>query len=159
MQSTEVVILTMVKITDRNWYWHHNVSECYYHIQLTIKYRKKLFDSVIEELVLSVLSGFRKRYYIDVHNVGFDRDHVHVLCRFLPKYSGGQVVRLIKSITSQCLFKELPLLEEELWGGEFWTDGYYISTISGRGDKKVIERYIENQGREEDVKQLRLFDI
>ena len=149
----------MVKITDRNWYWHHNVSECYYHIQLTIKYRKKLFDSVIEELVLSVLSGFRKRYYIDVHNVGFDRDHVHVLCRFLPKYSGGQVVRLIKSITSQCLFKELPLLEEELWGGEFWTDGYYISTISGRGDKKVIERYIENQGREEDVKQLRLFDI
>lgn len=159
MQSTEVVILTMVKITDRNWYWHHNVSECYYHIQLTIKYRKKLFGSVIEELVLSVLSGFRKRYYIDVHNVGFDRDHVHVLCRFLPKYSGGQVVRLIKSITSQCLFKELPLLEEELWGGEFWTDGYYISTISGRGDKKVIERYIENQGREEDVKQLRLFDI
>ena len=149
----------MVKITDRNWYWHHNVSECYYHIQLTIKYRKKLFGSVIEELVLSVLSGFRKRYYIDVHNVGFDRDHVHVLCRFLPKYSGGQVVRLIKSITSQCLFKELPLLEEELWGGEFWTDGYYISTISGRGDKKVIERYIENQGREEDVKQLRLFDI
>ncbi|MDF0716616.1 IS200/IS605 family transposase [Muricauda sp. 334s03] len=148
----------MPKITDRNWYWHHNVSECYYHIQLTIKYRKKLFDPVVEKVVVDVLSGFRDRYYIDVHNVGFDKDHVHLLCRFLPKYSGGQVIRMVKSITSQRVFKELPSLEQELWGGEFWTDGYYISTISGRGDKNVIERYIENQGRAEDVKQLRLFE-
>ena len=108
---------------------------------------------------MDVLLGFRDRYYIDVHNVGFDKNHVHILCRFLPKYSGGQVIRLIKSITSQKLFSELPILKEDLWGGEFWTDGYYISTISGRGDKKLIEKYIENQGRANDIKQLRLFDL
>jgi putative transposase len=149
----------VVKITEDNWHWHHNISECYYHIQLTIKYRKSLFNSVIESLLLEVLSGFKERYYIDIQTVGFDKNHVHFLCRFLPKYSGGQVIRLIKSITSQKLFQELPVVKKELWGGEFWSDGYNISTISGRGDKKIIEKYIENQGRAEDIKQLKLFNM
>jgi hypothetical protein len=34
-----------------------------------------------------------------------------------------------------------------------------LGTVSGRGNRKIIENYIKNQGREEDVKQLRLFDI
>jgi putative transposase len=49
--------------------------------------------------------------------------------------------------------------KQELWGGEYWTDGYYFATVSGRGDKKVIEKYIEGQGRAEDIKQLRLFEL
>jgi putative transposase len=77
----------------------------------------------------------------------------------LPKYSGGQVIRLIKSITSQKIFKDYPKVKKELWGGEFWSDGYFIATVSGRGDRKIIESYIENQGRDEDIGQLRLFDI
>ena len=149
----------MVKITETNWHWHHNISECYYHIQLTIKYRKSLFEKIIESLILDIMPGFKERYYIEIQKVGFDKNHVHFLCRFLPKYSGGQVVRLLKSITSQKIFKDIPKVKQELWGGEFWSDGYYISTISGRGDKKIIEKYIENQGRVEDVKQLRLFSI
>ena len=77
----------------------------------------------------------------------------------MPKYSGGQVIRLIKSITSQKIFKDYPKVKKELWGGEFWSDGYFIATVSGRGDRKIIESYIENQGRDEDIGQLRLFDI
>lgn len=141
------------------WYWYHNVSECYYHIQLTIKYRKALLDKRVVEVILESLKGFKERYAIEMQQVGFDRNHVHILCRFLPKYSGGQVIRLIKSITGQHVFKKVPEVKKELWGGEFWTDGYYIATISGRGDKKVIEEYIRKQGREEDIKQLQLFEI
>ena len=149
----------MVKITNDQWYWHHNVSECYYHIQLTLKYRKTLLTNEIEDRIVEIMDGFRERYYIDVHTVGFDKNHIHILCRFLPKYSGGQVIRLIKSITARILFTEFPGLKRELWGGEFWSDGYYISTVSGKGDRKVIEKYIRNQGRGEYVKQLRLFKL
>jgi putative transposase len=53
----------------------------------------------------------------------------------------------------------VPEIKRELWGGEFWTDGYYFATVSGRGDKQVIEKYIEGQGRANDIKQLRLFEI
>ena len=141
------------------WYWHHNVSECYYHIQLTIKYRKSLFNKQTEDKLLETIRGFKERYTIEINHVGFDKNHVHILCRFLPKYSGGQVIRLIKMITAKQLFKEYREIKKELWGGEFWTDGYYFATVSGKGDKRIIEKYIENQGRAEDIKQLKLFEL
>ena len=105
------------------------------------------------------MKGFKERYAIEIQTVGFDRNHVHVLCRFLPKYSGGQVIRLLKSITAQEVFRLVPEIKKELWGGEFWTDGYYIGTVSGRGDRRIIESYIRKQGKPEDIKQLRLFDL
>jgi putative transposase len=141
------------------WYWYHNISECYYHIQLTVKYRKALLDERVQQVIVETLKGFKERYAIEPSTIGFDRNHIHILCRFLPKYSGGQVIRTIKSITGQQIFTQVPEIRRALWGGEFWTDGYYIGTISGKGNKAVIEQYIRNQGRGEDVEQLRLFDF
>ena len=149
----------MVNLNSNIWHWYHNVSECYYHIQLTVKYRKALLNKKIEKVIIDSMSEFRDRYAMEVSEIGFDQNHIHILCRFLPKYSGGQVIKIIKSITAKQIFKACPEIKTELWGGEFWTDGYYISTISGRGSKKVIENYIRNQGRESDVQQLRLFSV
>ena len=47
------------------------------------------------------------------------------------------------------------MLKKELWGREFWSDGYFKVTVSVRGDRKIIESYIENKGRDEDIGQLR----
>jgi putative transposase len=147
----------MTDIDKQNWHWYHSVSECYYHIQLTLKYRKSLLNREAEKVILDAMRGFKERYAIEISEVGFDQNHIHLLCRFLPKYSGGQVIRVIKSITAKQVFMEIPGVKKELWGGEFWTDGYYISTISGKGDKRIIERYIRNQGRGKDIQQLKLF--
>ena len=105
------------------------------------------------------MKGFKERYDLEIQTLGYDQNHLHILCRFLPKYSGGQVIKLIKSITAKKVFQQVPEVKKELWGGEFWTDGYYISTVSGRGDKSVIEKYIQNQGRANDLKQLQLFEL
>ena len=147
------------KIEEEVWYWYHSVSEAYYHIQITVKYRKALMNEKTEQVIVEVVKGIKERYAIEVSHVGFDKNHVHILCKFLPKYSGGQVIRLIKSITSREVFKRVPEIKAELWGGEFWTDGYYFATVSGRGDRGVIEKYIEQQGREEDKRQLKLFEL
>jgi REP element-mobilizing transposase RayT len=141
------------------WYWYHNISECYYHIQLTVKYRKPFLDNEVQRIIKATLTGYKERYTIEISEVGFDNDHLHILCRFLPKYSGGQVVRLLKSTMTKEIFKFIPELKKELWRGEFWTDGYYIATISAHGTKSVIQNYIKNQGREKDIPQLRLFTL
>ncbi len=140
------------------WRWYHNVSECHYHIQLTVKYRKSLLDEEVQEIIKERLSNFKERFAIDVYKLGFDRNHVHILCQFLPKYAGGEVIRLIKSLTAKRILK-LERIRQELWGGEFWTDGYFIGTVSCKGDKKTIERYIEKQGQNLKDVQLRLFDF
>ena len=149
----------MTNIENDLWYWYHNVSEAYYHIQLTIKYRKPLFNEKTEAITVEILKGFKERYAIEITHVGFDKNHIHFLLRFLPKYSGGQVVRMIKMVTAKQLFKQAPEIKKTLWGGEFWTDGYYFATVSGKGDRKVIEKYIEKQGRGKDINQLKLFEL
>jgi putative transposase len=147
------------EINEDIWYWYHSVSEPYYHIQLTVKYRKALMNEKTEQVILETANEIKERYAIDVSHIGFDKNHVHILCKFLPKYSGGQVIRLIKSITAREVFRQVPEIKRELWGGEFWTDGYYFATVSGRGDRGVIEKYIEQQGQEEDKRQLKLFEL
>jgi putative transposase len=149
----------MVNLEGDLWHWHHNVSECHYHIQITVKYRKSLLLPEVQNVITDILQGFKERFDIDISEIGFDQNHIHILCRFLPKYSGGQVIRLIKSLTAVRIFKQVPVIKKELWGGEFWTDGYYIATVSGRGNKTTIEKYIRNQGRKQDINQLKLFEF
>ena len=146
--------------TERDiWHWHHSISEAYYHIQLTVKYRRSLFDEKTESIMLQTMKEFKEQYMIETTHIGFDQNHVHILCRFLPKYSGWQVIKIIKSIMAKQIFKLAPEIKKYLWWWEFWTDGYYFATVSPRWDKWIIEQYIRNQWRENDLKQLRLFEL
>ena len=38
--------------------------------------------------------------------------------------------------------------EKETVGGEFWSDGFYVATVSEHGNEKVIANYVKNQGDE-----------
>ena len=148
----------MPKIDTDLWRWYHNVSECHYHIQVTIKYRKVVLNNEVIECIKNTLKDFKERFAIDIYKIGFDENHVHILCQFLPKYSGGQVIGMIKKLTAiPCL--KIPDVKRQLWGGEFWTDGYYIGTVSNRGSKETILRYIEKQGRNPKNVQLKLFNL
>ena len=40
------------------------------------------------------------------------------------------------------------------WGGEFWSDGYFVSTVSKYGNEEVISNYVRSQGTEKEYKQL-----
>ena len=71
-----------------------------------------------ERIILEVTKEFKERYAIEVSHVGFDKNHVHILCKFLPKYSGGQVIKLIKSITAKEKFKLLPEIKKAMWEGD-----------------------------------------
>ena len=66
-------------------------------------------------------------------------------------------MRLIKSITARELFKRDTDLKKELWGGEFWTDGYYVGTVGENVSWSVVENYVKKQGYKPDQIQLRLF--
>ncbi|PIR92441.1 hypothetical protein COU01_01740 [Candidatus Falkowbacteria bacterium CG10_big_fil_rev_8_21_14_0_10_44_15] len=66
------------------------------------------------------------------------------------------MVRIFKSLTAKHLFRRFPELKKELWGGEFWSDGFYLATVSERGNWKVVEKYIANQGKTKEAVQLRL---
>lgn len=35
-----------------------------------------------------------------------------------------------------------------LWGGTFWTSGYYVNTVGAHGNEEVIKEYVANQGQQ-----------
>ena len=125
----------------------HCVYDAHYHLVFPLKYRKALLTEDIRSAILEIAEGIQQRYDIEFDKIGTDGDHIHILCCFHPKYGGSQIVGLFKSITAKQLFRRFPELRKELWGGEFWSDGYYLATVSERGNWKVVERYVANQGK------------
>jgi putative transposase len=125
----------------------HCVYDTHYHVVFPVKYRKALLERKIQKAILEIIDHIQERYDIEFERVGTDGDHIHVLCSFHPKYSGSRVVGAFKSITAQELFKRFPELRKDLWGGEFWSDGYYIATVSERGNWDTVKHYIEQQGK------------
>ena len=135
---------------------NHCVFDTHYHIVFPVKYRKALLVPTITEAIREISMSISERYDIWFEQLGCDEDHIHILCSFHPKYSGSDIVRTFKSITSRELFKQFPELRKELWGGEFWSDGYFMSTVSEKGNWQQVENYVKNQGKTNKHDQLRL---
>ncbi len=135
---------------------YHCVHQSHYHIVFPVKYRKALLSEPITKAIKDIAYQIAERYDINIEQLGCDLNHIHLLCSFHPKYAGGQIVRLVKSITARELFKQFPEIKKDLWGGEFWSDGYYLSTIGERGNLTTIEKYIRNQGQTPEEVQLKL---
>ena len=135
----------------------HNVSVLLYHIVCPAKYRKVVFTRIVEEKLKEICDEIELRYEIEFLEIGADGDHVHFLVQSVPMYSPTEIVRTIKSITAKEIFRQMPEVKEQLWGGEFWSDGYYISTVGAHGNEEMINQYVKNQGEKEKSPQPRLF--
>jgi putative transposase len=138
---------------------YHCAYDTHYHIVFPVKYRKALLDNSIEKAIVEIAQEISLRYEIEFENIGCDLNHIHILCSFSPTlYKGGDIVRIFKSITARELFLRFPQLRKDLWGGEFWSDGYYLATVGERGNWNVVKKYIQNQGKTIPVTQLKLWN-
>ena len=141
----------------------HNVSVLLYHFVCPAKYRKVVFDKLVDQTLVSVCLEISKRYEIHFLEIGTDKDHVHFLLQSVPTKSPTSIVKLLKSITVREIFQKHPEIKKKLWGGSFWSSGYFVNTVSKFGDESSISKYVRNQGVEKDydvlhkVDQLSLF--
>ena len=141
----------------------HNVSVLIYHYVCPAKYRRVVFSKGVDESLKEICIEISKRYDIHFLEIGTDKNHVHFLVQTVPVQSPSRVIQAIKSITAREIFKQHPEVKKQLWGGEFWSDGYFVNTVSRFGDETSISRYVREQGIEKEYtvlhkeKQLRLF--
>ena len=128
-----------------------------YHMVFVIKYRKDLITPEMFSFMKNICKGIQERSYLYFDALGYESDHVHLVIEGAPRYSPSRIMQICKSILAIQIFKQFPEIREELWGGEFWTDGGHIDTIGdGRGLDEVKE-YVRKQGR--DVNQLTLYEF
>ena len=107
-------------------------------------------------MLLTICLGIEKRYEIRFLEIGMEDDHVHFLVQSVPTYSPSKIVQMVKSITARKIFLLCPEVKEQLWGGELWTAGYFVNTVSKNGNENVIANYVRNQGKK-DIKYKELY--
>jgi REP element-mobilizing transposase RayT len=136
----------------------HNKTLLLYHLVFPVKYRKELLTKDVENTIKEVCKRIEIGYEINFIEIGVDLDHIHFLIQGIPNMSITQMITIIKSITSREIFKLHPTVKKYLYGGNFWTSGYYANTVGEFGTREVIQNYVKNQGNDykKDYKQIYL---
>ena len=125
----------------------HNRTLLMYHLVLPLKYRREAITASVGKTLKAICLGIEERYEIFFLEIGYEEDHVHFLVQSVPTNCVDEIVRVVKSITAKELFKRHPEVKKKLWGGKFWTSGYYANTVGQYGNEDLIRKYVEDQGK------------
>ena len=127
----------------------HAVYDLKYHMVWAPKYRKMVLRGDLGRRVREVFGEIAERYEFEIDTMEVKGDHVHLFLSAPPRYSPARVVQIIKSISAKVVFKEFPDVKKQLWGGEFWSDGYFVRSVGDKVTSEVIRRYIKYQHHEQ----------
>ena len=133
----------------------HNVSNLVYHFVCPTKYRRVVITESVDRSMKQTCDGIELRYdWIVFLEVGADKDHVHFLIQSTPNYSPAKIITTVKSTIAKCMFAEHPEVKKQLWGGQFWNDGYFVASVGKNRSEEVIRNYVKNQGKQDEYEQL-----
>ena len=122
------------------------------------KYRKWILQGDIRRRVAELFQEIANHHGCEIEAMEVDKDHVHLFLSFPPKYSIAQVVGIFKAASAKEIREEFPSVRRELWGGEFWEDGYFARTVGDKVTAEVIKKYIrfheDHKKRPEQLKML-----
>ena len=133
----------------------HSVYKLEYHVVWVCKYRRRVLNPWIEGYLRKVFPKLLKSMPgVEIHKIGFDKDHLHMVMTIPPKYSIADVMWQLRSQSSWMTRKRFPWLDKVYWKEKiFWSPGYFISSVGI--DEDTVRNYVENQGKK-DLGQLRM---
>lgn len=126
---------------------NHSKFLLHYHIIFVVKYRKPLLAIYGDEMK-QILKAIADQSGFIIEEMEVDKDHVHMLIESVPRLSPLQLVRRLKQISTQTIWKLFPevLAKEFKRENTFWSDSYFAASV-GQIDKEAVTAYINNQGK------------
>lgn len=123
----------------------HAVYELNYHFVWPPKYRKHIGTSDVKKFLEDLFPKIAHAYGFEIVEENVQEDHVHLFVSAPPRFAPSQIVEILKSISAKEVFKKFPKIKAQLWGGELWSDGYFVRAVGDRVTSYVIQRYIKYQ--------------
>ena len=121
-------------------------SHCVYdtrdHLVWAPKYGKWVLQGAERERVRELLLERAAHHGVEIAEWEVDKDQVHVFLSVPPTYSIGQVVGRLKAVSAREIRAGFPEVRTQLWGGEFWEDGYFARTVGEKVTADVSKKYI-----------------
>ena len=127
----------------------HAVYDTRYHLVWAPKYRKWILKEDLRDTAKELFEEILKARNCEIEEMEIAKDHVHIFTSIPPKYSVGDMVRVLKSVSAKEIFQRHPEVKKELWGGEFWEDGYFVRTVGDKVTSEIIKKYIKYHRHEE----------
>ncbi len=127
----------------------HAVYDTRYHLVWAPKYREWILREKVREAVKELFQEILAARDCEIVEMEIAEDHVHIFTSIPPRYSVGEIVRILKSVSAREIFVRYPEVKRELWGGEFWEDGYFVRTVGDKVTSDTIKKYIEYHRHEE----------
>jgi len=133
----------------------HAVYDTRYHLVWAPKYRKWILRDKVRDSVKELFKEMLASRDRAIEEMEIAEDHVHILASIPPKYSVGELVRVLKGVSAKEIFRRHPEVKRELWGGEFWEGGYFVRTVGDMITADTIKKYIQyHRHKEKTPKQL-----
>jgi putative transposase len=127
----------------------HAVYDTRYHLVWAPKYRKWILKEKVRDAVKELFQEILAARDCEIADMEIGEDHVHIFTSIPPRYSVGEIVRIVKSESAREIFVRYPEVKRELWGGEFWEDGYFVRAGGDKVTSDTIKRYIQYHRHEE----------
>lgn len=126
----------------------HSVYNLKAHVIFVVAYQRKAITQKIlvrlEEIFHEVCSHY------NTHLIEFsgEADHVHLLIEYSPVVRLADLIRVLKSVSSQKIRAEYySEIKHLLWGQRFWTRSYCVISVGDGANTEIVERYIRNQNQ------------
>ncbi len=109
----------------------HSYGESYLHLQLTPKYRRKVFtNNCVRRFCENMMKIIAKKLKVKIEAIEFGPDHMHLFIKDWKNYSISYLARTFKGGSS---FEIRRRLSDDLkkfnLGDSFWSDGYFHETV------------------------------
>ena len=122
----------------------HCVYNINYHIVFCPKYRHSVIKGKVEEIIKLTVKEICTDYGFTLVQMETMPDRVHIFLSDHPTVAPTEIVRTIKSITSNRVFSATPSLKRRYFRDSgLWSRGY-IGT-AGNVSVETIKKYIEAQ--------------
>ena len=131
-----------------NYYTNrHAVYLLQYHLVVVTKYRHKVINNDLKDRLIEIsYSIIESDWKSKIISINTDEDYIHILFETSPQTQLSKLINNYKTVTSRLIRKEFSKqLEQYYWKTYFWSDTYFISSVSDTSEA-IIKRYIEKQG-------------
>ena len=116
------------------------VWDCKYHVVWCPKYRFRILKGDIAKSIREILRQLCEWRKIEILAGNVQRDHVHLVISFPPKYSVAAVIGFLKGKSAIKVFDRHLDMKKRYWGRHFWAKGYCVSTVGL--DEEQIKKYV-----------------
>ncbi|MFH0836622.1 MAG: IS200/IS605 family transposase [Candidatus Aenigmatarchaeota archaeon] len=120
------------------------------HMSFKVKYSHNVFDFVdFKERCIQIFQEVAEQIRVQIIEIGFERNHVHMDIVSRPNYSYSWVTKKFKGTSGKKLLKEFSEIKKTyFWGSGLWSPAFYVDSV-GR-DPETIYNYIRNQGKKKE---------